>query len=188
MIANPAVLSVLLFLVGKAIDLLHVDRQVVGWVCWGLAAVLLIVAVFQWLRWPGNYGRRLESIWYLRLNGRVSLRKAAEILYSEARAQDSIWAHAAERLSIDPSPDGILCYIGEMIVSDSTIYGRRPPSTHIETLGPMQLKYGSIQNGAREFHLRGNGTSVFTDLEVSTKELRRNLRELRESLKTTTSI
>jgi hypothetical protein len=28
--------------------------------------------------------------------------------YEEARDSDSIWAHAAERLAIDKSPDGIL--------------------------------------------------------------------------------
>jgi hypothetical protein len=71
----------------------------------------------------------LESIWYLRCGGRVSLRIAAEILYSEARAHDSVWAHAAERMSLDKSPDGILCYIAEMVKQDTVIYGKRPPST-----------------------------------------------------------
>lgn len=185
MLGNPALQSFLTFLVGTALELGDVHSKVVALLCWGLAGVLLLVAIFQWLRWPGTYGRKLESLWYLRWGGRVPLRKAAEILYSEARAQDSIWAHAAERLSIDRSPDGILCYIAEVIKQDTTFYGKRPPSTRIEKLDPLQLKYGSVKNGAREVHMRDSAKSVFTDLEVDIKELRRALREVRESLGTT---
>ncbi|MDC6296220.1 hypothetical protein ACQZ32_11475 [Ralstonia pseudosolanacearum] len=188
MLTNPAVQAFLMFFVGSALTLGDVHSQVWARVCWGLAGVPLLVAVLQWLRWPGSYGRKLESLWYLRWGGRVSLRKAAEIIYSEARAQDSVWAHAAERLSLDKSPDGILCYIAEVIKQDTPLYGRRLPSTHLEKLDPLQLKYGTVMNGAREIHMRDNTKAVFTDLEVDAKELRRALREVRESLKTATPI
>ena len=118
----------------------------------------------------------------------MPLRKAAEILYSEARAQDSVWADAAERMSLDRSPDGILCYIAEVIKQDTPIYGRRPPSTHVEQLDPLQLKYSIVTNGAREMHFRDKTKAVFASLEVDSKELRRALEEVRESLKTTTAV
>ncbi|MCP3721266.1 hypothetical protein [Paraburkholderia sp. CNPSo 3281] len=188
MLANPAVQAILMFLVSTALTLGDVHSRAWAKTCWWLTGALILVAFFQWLRWPGNYGRKWESIWYLRWGGRVSLRKAAEIIYSEARAQDSVWAHAAERMSLDKSPDGILCYIAEVVKQDTVIYGIRPPSTHVEKLNPLQLKYGTVKDGAREVHMRDNTKAVFTDLEVDAKELRRALREVRESLKTTTPI
>lgn len=188
MLANPAIQAILIFLVGTALTLGDVHSRAWATACWWLTGALILVSVFQWLRWPGNYGRKWESIWYLRWGGRVSLRKAAEIIYSEARAQDSVWAHAAERMSLDKSPDGILCYIAEVVKQDTVIYGMRPPSTHVEKLDPLHLKYGTVKNGAREVHMRDNTKAVYTDLKVEAKELRRALREVRESLKTTTSI
>lgn len=188
MLANPAIQAVLMFLVGSALSLGDVHSHAWAWACWALTAALVLVSFFQWLRWPGSYGHKLESIWYLRWGGRVSLRKAAEILYSEARAQDSVWAHAAERMSLDKSPDGILCYIAEVVKQDTAIYGKRPPSTHVEKLDPLQLKYGTVKNGAREVHMRDDTKAVFTDLQVDAKEMRRALREVRESLRTTTPI
>lgn len=188
MLANPAIQAVLMFLVGTALTLGDVHSGVYAKACWLLTGALILVSVFRWLRWPGNYGRKWESIWYLRWGGRVSLRKATEIIYSEARAQDSVWAHAAERMSLDKSPDGILCYIAEVVKQDTVIYGIRPPSTHVEKLDPLKLKYGTVKNGACEVHMRDNTKAVFTDLEVDAKDLRRALREVRESLRTTTSI
>lgn len=188
MLANPAIQAILMFLVGTALTLGDVHSRAWAKACWWLTGALILVAVFRWLRWPGNYGRKWESIWYLRWRGRVSLRKAAEIIYSEARAQDSVWAHAAERMSLDKSPDGILCYIAEVVKQDTVIYGKRPPSTHVEKLDPLQLKYGTVKYGAREVHMRDNTKAVFTDLEVDAKELRRALREVRESLRTTTAV
>lgn len=181
MYANPAFHSLIMFVIGTALTLGDVHSRVWASACWILTAVLLLVAFFQWIRWPGNYGFRLQSLWYLRWGGRVSLRKAAEILYTEARLKSSIWASAAERLSADTSPDGILCYIATAMSLDTTFYGRRPPSTHVEALDPAFLKRGSVENGAREVHMHDGTKAVFTDLEVSTKDLRRNLKELIES-------
>jgi hypothetical protein len=188
MLANPAVQALLMFFISTGLTLGDVHSQFWAWACWLLTGLLLIVALLNWWHWPGNYGRRLESLLYLRWSGRVSLRKAAEIIYTEARANDSVWAHAAERLSLDKSPDGILCYIAEVLKQDTDIYGKRPPSTRVEKLNPMQLKYGAVRNGAREVQMRDETKALFTDLEVETKELRRALSEVRESLKTTTSI
>lgn len=188
MLANPAIQAILMFVVSTALTLGDVHSRAGANVCWALCAGLLLVAFFQWLRWPGSYGRKLESLWYLRWGGRVSLRKAAEIIYGEARAQDSVWAHVAERLSFDKSPDGILCYIAEVIKQDTSFYGRRPPSKRLEKLEPSRIKYGTVMNGAREVHMFDKSKDVFTDLEVETKELRRALREVRQSLKTTTPI
>ena len=182
MLANPAVQAVLMFLVSTALSLGDVHSREWALAFWVLTAVLCLVAIIRWMRWPGSYGRKLESIWALRWGGRVPVRKAAEIIYSEARAQDSLWASAAERMSLDQSPDGILCYIAEVIKQDTTFYGTRAPSTHVERLNPLQLKYGTVKNGAREVHMRDNTKAVFTNLEVDSKELRRNLREVRESL------
>lgn len=188
MLANPAIQAFLMFLVSTALSVGDVHSYILAWACWCLTGMLLLVTIFRWLRWPGSYGRKLESLWYLRWGGHVSLRKAAEIIYSEARAQDSVWAHAAERLSLDKSPDGILCYIAEIIKQDTPLFGKRPPSTQLEKLGPLQLKYGTVKDGAREVHMRDNTKAVFTDLEVDAKELRRALREVRESIRTTTPI
>lgn len=81
-----------------------------------------------------------------------------------------------------------MCYIAEVIKQDTIPYGKRPPSTRLEKLDPLQLKYGTIKNGAREIHMRDNTKAVFMELEVDAKELRRALREVRESLKTVTAI
>lgn len=188
MLANPAIQALLMFLIGTALTLGDVHSRVGALACWGLAGALMLAAFLRWRSWPGSYGRKLESLWYLRWGGRVPLRKAAEILYSEARAQDSVWADAAERMSLDRSPDGILCYIAEVIKQDTPIYGRRPPSTHVEQLDPLQLKYSIVTNGAREMHFRDKTKAVFASLEVDSKELRRALEEVRESLKTTTAV
>ncbi|WGS43147.1 hypothetical protein LFL97_06360 [Burkholderia sp. JSH-S8] len=188
MLANPAIQAILMFLIGTALTIGDVHSQIWAKLCWVLAGVLLFVAFFQWLRWPGRYGSKLESLWYLRWGGRVPLRKAAEIIYSEARAQDSVWAHAAERLSFDKSPDGILCYIAEVIKQDTAFYGKRLPSTRMEKIAPFQLQYGRVTNGAREVHMRDNTKAVFVDIEVDAKDLRRALREVREDLRTTTPI
>lgn len=50
------------------------------------------------------------------------------------------------------------------------------------------MKYGTVTNGAREVHMRDETKAMFADLEVDTKELRRALNEVRESLKTTSTI
>lgn len=81
-----------------------------------------------------------------------------------------------------------MCYIAEIIKQDTALYGKRSPSTHLEKLEPLQLKYGTVKNGAREIHMRDSTKAVFTDLEVDTKELRRALREARESLRTRTPV
>ncbi|EUC12460.1 hypothetical protein SAMN05446934_9600 [Paraburkholderia hospita] len=65
---------------------------------------------------------------------------------------------------------------------------KRPPSTQIEKLVPLQLKYGTGKYGAREVQKRDKSKAVFTDLEVNAKELRRALREVWESLRATTPI
>ena len=188
MLANPAVQAVVMFLTGVALQLGDVHSKQWASLCWLAAGVLLVVAFIQWLRWPGKFGRKLESWWLIRWGGRISLRKAAEIIYTEARAQDSVWAHAAERMSLDKSPDGILDYIGAIMSQDTVFYGKRPPSTHVEPLQPIQLKYATVKGGAREVHMRDSTKAVFVDLELDTRELRRALREVRESLKTTTPI
>jgi hypothetical protein len=94
------------------------------------------------------------------LDCRISLRTAVQIIYAEARA-------AARR---------------------TRFYGERPPSIREEKLGPLQLKYGTVKNGARAIHMNDSTQAVFTNLQVETKELRRALREVRENLKTATPI
>ena len=91
-------------------------------------------------------------------------------------------------MSLDKSPDGILDYIGSIMARDTVFYGKHPPSTHVEPLQPIQLKCATVKGGAREVHMRDNTKAVFVDLELDTRELRRALREVRESLKTTTPI
>ncbi len=188
MLANPAVQGFLMFLIGTALAVGDVHSPLLARLCWLATAVLFLVAFFQWLRWPGNYGRKLAGWVDLRWGGRISLRKAAEIIYSEARAQDSVWAHAAERMSLDKSPDGLLCYIAEVIKQDTQFYGKRLPSTHVEAIPPLQSQYGTVGEGAREIRMRDNTKAVFVDLEIDKKDLRRALAEVRSNLKTTTPI
>ena len=188
MLANPAIQALLMFLIGTALTLGDVHSKSWAWACWGVTGLFLVVAFCQWLRWPGKFGRKLESWWLLRWSGRISLHKAAEILYSEARASDSVWVVAAERMSLDKTPEGILDYMCAIIQQDTAFYGKRQPSTHLERIDPQQLKYATVSGGGREVRMRDNTRAVFTDLEVDTKDLRRALQEVRTNLKTTTPI
>lgn len=192
MLNNTVYFGVLTLLIGTGLQLTGLVNKPWGWTCLALATAMtllsLSVSLVRWLQLPDRARLSLRNLRYLRWSGRISLREATQIIYTEARANDSIWAHAAERLSPDKSPDGILCYIAEIVKQETTLYGKRQPSTRAERLDPMQAKYGTVSNGAREIRLRDNTKAVFTDLAIDTKDLRRALQEVRTNLKTTTPI
>jgi hypothetical protein len=114
--------------------------------------------------------------------------RAARIAYEEARAHDSVWAHAAERLAVDKSPEGILDYMAGYFAGDHQLYGRRVPSTRLEAIDQFQAKHRTFTEGAKILYLRDQGRTMFSDLQVVKKDLKTVRKVMRESLKTTTQI
>lgn len=192
MLNNSLYFGIFTLLLGTGLQLTGLVNKPWGWTCFVAAAAMLalslFVSVFRWCQLPNRARFSLTNLRYLRWSGRIALRDAAQIIYTEARAQDSMWADAAERMSLDKSPDGILCYVAEIIKQDTAFYGKRLPSTHVETLDPLQSQYGTVTEGARELRMRDNTQTVFVDLAIDTKDLRRALQEVRSNLKTTTQI
>ena len=101
--------------------------------------------------------------------GKVALSDAARISYEEARAHDSIWAHAAERLGVDNSPDGILDYMAGYFAQDGQLYGMRKPSTRVEAIDRRQAMHGTFREGAKYLYLRDQSGTEFSDLRVSSR-------------------
>lgn len=154
----------------------------------GVAAVLLLYALLAWLMLPTRYRWSLGALGILTFSGKIPLPDAARIAYEEARACDSIWAHAAERLAVDKSPDGILDYIACYFAGETQLYGKRKPSERLEKIDTFQAKQGTFTEGAKYLCLRAQAKTVFSDIRVATKDLRSVVRQMRESLKATTPI
>ena len=188
MLGNSLVQLLIACLFSAWLTLADIHSQFWGWACAIALAVLFVVAFLRLWQLPGRSRFSLSNLRLLRWNGRISLREAAHIIYTEARATDSVWAYAAERRTGGTSPDDILNFICKVMARDTPFFGKRPPSTHLERLEPMQLKNGTVIAGGRELQMRDETRALFTDLEVETKQLRRALDKVRDGLKTTTLI
>jgi hypothetical protein len=114
------------------------------------------------------------------LRRRVLLHDAARIAYGEARACRSLLAEAAERMGPDRSRDGILNYAATYIAQDVRIWGRRPPSTRFEAIEPVQTRRGTFSDAGSVLRLQDPNHTVFTDLEIGRRDLRKVLRFMRE--------
>jgi hypothetical protein len=187
MLTNPAFWSVLFFLLPLAQALSDWHSRPVGWASLIAAVLLLSYAVVTWLLFPKGYRWTWGALRNLAL-GKVALPDAARIAYEEARAHDSIWAHAAERLGVNNSPDGILDYMAGYFAQDGQLYGMRKPSTRVEAIDRRQAMHGTFREGAKYLYLRDQSRTAFSDLRVSKKDVRAVRKVMRESLKSTTPI
>src|ERR1700688_1906579 len=111
MFKNAAFWSVIFFLISFASTLGDWHSRLGELGCVVAAALLLVYAFVAWLRLPQSYRWTWGALRNLTFGARMALPDAARIAYEEARAHDSVWAHAAERLAVDKSPEGILDYM-----------------------------------------------------------------------------
>jgi hypothetical protein len=188
MFANPNFLTVLLFVIGTALQLGDVHSKQVGYVCWVVTLAMAAYSVIRWWEWPTHFRRTLDGFRIMRFGGRIPLPDAARIAYEEARASGSIWAEAAERLGNSNTPEGILDYVAMHFATDTNLWGKRPPSTRLELIDPKHATYGTFAGGAKELRLRDKAKTVFTDMVVATKDLRTVVNEFRDGLKGDTQI
>lgn len=151
-------------------------------------ALLIAYALATWLQFPIGYRWTFSALRSVTFGGKIALSDAARIAYEEARAHDSVWAHAAERLAVDKSPEGILDYMAGYFAGDHQLYGRRAPSTRLEVIDPFQAKHGAFREGAKRLYLRDQGRTMFSDLQVAKRDLKTVRKVMRDSLKTTTHI
>ncbi|CAG9170407.1 hypothetical protein [Cupriavidus pinatubonensis] len=160
-----------------------------GWQSQGAAMLLIIFALVLligssvvWLGLPETMRWTSTAVKSLTLGRSVALPIAARIAYEEARAHDTIWAHAAERLAVDKTPDGILDYVAGYIAGEAQIYGRRPPSTRLEPIAKVQAQSGTFYGGAKILRLRDGTRTEYSHLQVSRKDLRIVRRQMREAM------
>lgn len=147
-----------------------------------LSAVLLIWSAAAWMGLPATMRWTSAALAALTFGRNVALAVAARIAYEEARAHDTIWAHAAERLAVDKTPDGILDYVAGYIAGQAQLYGRRPPSTRLEPVAKLQAQSGKFYGGAKLLRLRDGVRTEFSDLHVSRKDLRAVRKQMRSAM------
>lgn len=188
MLNNAAFWGVIFFLVSLASTFGGWHSPPAEWGCLIATAVLVIYALVAWLRLPQSYRWSQGAVRSLTIGGKVALSDAARIAYEEARAHDSLWAHAAERLAVDKSSDGILDYMAGYFAGDHQLYGRRMPSTRLEAIDRFQANQGAFRGGANRLYLRDQAKTIFSDLQVAKKDLKTVRKVMRESLKPTTPI
>ncbi len=150
--------------------------------------ILVLYAFKDWLKFPPNFRMSWNSVKELSFGGNIGLEKATQIAYEEARASDSIWAHAAERLSVDKTPNGILDYFATYFAGKVQLYGKRPPSERLEAIDKSQAKCGTFSGGAKILELRDQASTAFTALAVSKKEFKAMIEPVKEGLKTNQQI
>jgi hypothetical protein len=188
MFKNPAFWSVVFFLVALAQALGDWHSRLAAQVCTVCALALLLYAFVSWLRLPEGFRWTADAFRSLGVGGNVSLPVAARIAYEEARAHNTIWAHAAERLAVDKTPEGILDYMAGYFAGEVQVYGRRTPSTRLEQIDKLQAESGAFRGGARYLYLRDNGRTEFTDLQMSRKDLWAVRKRMREAMNADTQI
>lgn len=182
MLKNPGLWSVIFFLLTLVQALSDWHSRVVAQISGVCALVLLVYAFVDWLRLPEGLRWKPEAFRSLTIGGKVSLPIAARIAYEEARAHDTIWAHAAERLAVDKTPAGILDYFAGYIAGEAQVYGRRPPSTRTEPIVKLQAQSGTFSGGAQSLRLRDQVGTEYVDLQIARKDLRFIRKRMREAL------
>lgn len=111
--------------------------------------------------------------------GTISLAEGARIAYEELRG--TLWGSAAEKLSVNSTPEGILDYLGTGITLEIPVFGKYPPSTKLERVKRYELESGSIEGGASVLQLRDQRCSQITNLTIRKADLRKAIRHMQES-------
>lgn len=162
-----------------ATSLLDFKSQFWGYTFCIFTAILLVYALVLMVQLPWSWPRRLRAFTEFRFGGRMPLADAAKLAYEEARAQETIWAKAAEGLAAEKTPAGVLDYVATYFAMHVPIYGSRPPSDRLEEIPLNRAKNGSVEGGATRLVLNDNAKTEFIDLEVEVKDMRRMLELMR---------
>jgi len=178
---NQNMWTAVLFLIGTALQVGGFQSTWLAYTCFILGGGLLLFSLIQSLSVPGGFLPKLDAWWSLRLGGTLALRDAARIAYEAARKNKTLWAEAAERLGVDSSPEGILDYVATYFGMHVPIIGRRPPSTVDETIDMRQAGKGTFEGGASRLAMH-DGHTVFTDLRVNAKDVKRVVKKLSEKV------
>jgi vacuolar-type H+-ATPase subunit I/STV1 len=111
--------------------------------------------------------------------GTISLTDASRQAYEELRG--TLWGHAAEKLRVDHSPEGVLDYIGTGLTLEIPLFGKYPPSRRLEQVKLSDVKSGSIEGGASILQLRDQHKSKITDLTIRKSDLWKTIRKMKEA-------
>ena len=170
-LTNQNMWTALLFLVGTGLQLGDFQARWLAYLCFALNGALFLVSLIQSARVPGGFLPRWRAWWALRLGGKLMLHDAARVAYEAARKNDTLWAHAAEKMGVDKSPVGVLDYVATYFGMHVPIIGKRPPSTLDETIDMQKAGKGTFEGGARRLEMN-DGHTVFTDLRVKVKDVK----------------
>lgn len=168
---NQNMWTAVLFLVGTALQVGGFQSVWLAYTCFALAGALLLFSLFETARVPGGFLPKWDAWWSLGLGGSLALHDAARIAYEAARKNNTLWAHAAEKLGTNHSPAGILDYVATYFGMHVPIIGKRPPSRVDETIDMKSAGKGTFQGGATRLEMN-DGHTVFTDLRVRSKDVR----------------
>lgn len=168
---NQNMWTAVLFLVGTALQLGGFQSRWFSYLCFVLGGGLLLYSGIQTARVPGGFLPKWHAWWALRIGGNLALHDAARVAYEAARKNDTLWAHAAEKLGVDKSPAGILDYVATYFVMHVPIVGKRPPSTVDETIDMKQAGRGTFEGGAMRLEM-SDGHTAFIDLRVKSSDVK----------------
>ena len=168
---TPNLWTAITFFVGLAMQLAGYQSKEFAYLLFIASGLLFLYSAVQTARLPGGLVPKLRASWKLRFGGKLLLREAARVAYEAARKHKTLWAHAAEKLGTDHSPDGILDYVATYFGMHVPIIGKRPPSTLDEVIDMEQSGKGTFEGGAQRLEMN-DGHTVYTDLRVAAKDVK----------------
>lgn len=162
--------GVIFFLLGTGLQLGGFQSKPVAWGCMAIGALGVCIALWEALMLPGSLITRVMVPFSLTFRRKIPLPLAARLAYEDARKNKTLWAEAAQR-GADPSPEGVLDYVGTFFGMSVPIWGKHPPSTLDEVIDSTLARRGNFVGGAQRLEIR-NSPEVFTDLWVRASDVR----------------
>jgi hypothetical protein len=153
-------------LVAFAGPVVYPDAPILIWQAAFWSGIVLILFSVYLYATPRLHIPRWAFLWPF---GMISLHEASRIVYEEVRV--GYWGGAAE--AFGGSPDGVLDYLSIPISERTTIYGRRPPSTKMESIPRAHIKAGKFVNGAKSHARRDDMITIeYVDLSIKRSAIR----------------
>jgi hypothetical protein len=168
---NPNLWTAITFFVASGMQLGGYQSKATAYALFLISAALFLYSAFLTFKLPGGLLLKWNGSWALRFGGKLPLHIAAQIAYEAARKHGTLWAHAAEKLGTDPSPNGIIDYVATYFGMHVPIVGKRPPSTLDEVIDTKAAGKGTFEGGAQRLEMH-DGHTVFTDLRVAAKDVK----------------
>lgn len=168
---NPNVWTAITFFVGLAMQLAGYQSKEFAYLLFTISGVLFLYSLIVTATLPGGFVSKFRASWTLRFGGKLPLHEAARVAYEAARKHKTLWAHAAEKLGTDHSPNGILDYVATYFGMHVPVIGKRPPSTLDEVIDTKGAGKGTFEGGAQRLEMN-DGRTVFTDLRVDAKDVK----------------